>query len=69
MGIRRYKPTTAGRRGASVSDFAELTEGAQPEKSLLQPKRVVAKGMANGIVNVDLPGGVQGMSRKWKMLI
>lgn len=25
MGIRQYKPTTPGRRGGSVSDFAELT--------------------------------------------
>jgi large subunit ribosomal protein L2 len=28
MGIRKYKPTSAGRRNASVSDFAELTPGA-----------------------------------------
>ena len=39
MGVRRYKPTTPGRRGASVSDFADLTPGAKPEKSLLRPKR------------------------------
>jgi large subunit ribosomal protein L2 len=39
MGIRIYKPTSAGRRNASVSDFAELTPGAKPEKSLLRPKR------------------------------
>jgi large subunit ribosomal protein L2 len=39
MGIRRYKPTTPGRRGASVSDFAELTPGAKPEKSLTRIKR------------------------------
>ena len=26
MGIRYYKPVTAGRRGASVSDFAEITD-------------------------------------------
>jgi large subunit ribosomal protein L2 len=38
MGIRRYKPTSAGRRNASVSDFSELTVGAVPEKSLLRPK-------------------------------
>ena len=25
MGIRKYKPTTPGRRGASVSDFVEIT--------------------------------------------
>ena len=39
MGIRRYNPTTPGRRGASVSDFAELTPGAKPEKNLMLPKR------------------------------
>jgi large subunit ribosomal protein L2 len=37
MGVRNYRPTSAGRRGASVSDFAELTPGAKPEKSLLKP--------------------------------
>ena len=35
MGIRQYKPTTAGRRNASVSDFAEITDRKKkPEKSL-----------------------------------
>src|SRR5918992_1937580 len=36
MGIRKYKPTTSGRRGASVSDFAEITR-SHPEKSLVRP--------------------------------
>ncbi len=39
MGIRKYNPTSPGRRGATVSDWAELTPGAKPEKSLLRPKR------------------------------
>ena len=35
MGIRFYKPVTPGRRGASVSDFAEITDKKKrPEKSL-----------------------------------
>ncbi len=35
MGIRFYKPVTPGRRGASVSDFAEITDRKKrPEKSL-----------------------------------
>ena len=38
MGIRIYNPISPGRRNASVSDFAELTRGAKPEKSLLLPK-------------------------------
>jgi len=36
MGIRHYKPTSPGRRNASVSDFAEITDKKKkPEKSLL----------------------------------
>lgn len=37
MGIRKYKPTTPGRRGSSVADFVELTRST-PEKSLLTSK-------------------------------
>jgi len=37
MGIRKYKPTTPGRRGSSVADFVEVTR-ATPEKSLTGPK-------------------------------
>ena len=33
MGIRKYKPTTPGRRGSSVADFVEITRST-PEKSL-----------------------------------
>jgi len=36
MAIRKYKPTTPGRRGSSVSDFAEITRST-PEKSLIRP--------------------------------
>lgn len=36
MGIRKYKPTTPGRRNSSVSDFAEITRST-PEKSLVRP--------------------------------
>ncbi|TAH34928.1 MAG: 50S ribosomal protein L2 [Planctomycetota bacterium] len=36
MGIKTYKPTSPGRRGASVLDRAELTR-QHPEKSLLAP--------------------------------
>jgi len=37
MAIRKYKPTTPGRRGSSVSDFSEVTR-SKPEKSLTGPK-------------------------------
>lgn len=36
--MRYYKPTSAGRRFASVSDFSELT-ATEPEKSLVEPLR------------------------------
>ena len=40
MGIRYYKPTSPGRRNASVSDFSELTDkNKKPEKSLTEPLR------------------------------
>src|ERR1035438_7792921 len=36
MAIRKYKPTTPGRRGASGSDFSEITRD-EPEKALVRP--------------------------------
>ncbi|WP_026124405.1 MULTISPECIES: 50S ribosomal protein L2 [Nocardiopsis] len=45
MGIRKYKPTTPGRRGSSVSDFVEVTR-SEPEKSLVRPLH--SKGGRNG---------------------
>ena len=36
MGIKKYKPTSAGRRGGSVLDYVEITR-TEPEKSLLRP--------------------------------
>lgn len=36
MGVKKYKPTSPGRRFATVSDFAEITR-EEPEKSLTEP--------------------------------
>jgi len=38
MGIKKYKPTSAGRRSGSGYDFSEITT-SKPEKSLLRPLR------------------------------
>ena len=56
MGIRVYKPTSPGRRNASVNDYAEITRG-KPEKSLV--KRIVKKGGRNhsGKTTVRFRGG------------
>lgn len=39
MGIRIYRPTSAGRRNSSVNDFSEVTHplSNRPEKSLTEP--------------------------------
>jgi large subunit ribosomal protein L2 len=57
MGIKQYNPVTAGRRGASVSDFADLTPGAKPEKSLLRPKRKKGGRNNQGRITVRHRGG------------
>ena len=36
MGIKKYKPTSPGRRNMSVNTFDEVTK-KEPEKSLLTP--------------------------------
>jgi large subunit ribosomal protein L2 len=57
MGIRRYKPVTPGRRGATVSDFADLTPGAKPEKSLLSPKHKTGGRNNQGRITARHRGG------------
>ena len=57
MGIRRYKPNNAGRRNMSVSNFAELTKGAKPEKSLLRPKKRCSGRNNQGVITVRHRGG------------
>ncbi|MEX2117996.1 MAG: 50S ribosomal protein L2 [Pirellulales bacterium] len=66
MGIRRYKPTTAGRRGASVSDFAELTPGAGPEKTLLVPKRKKGGRNNQGRITARHRGG--GHKQQYRLI-
>jgi large subunit ribosomal protein L2 len=59
MGIRKYKPTSAGRRGGSVSDFVECTTPRQnkPEKSLLKPIKKTGGRNNQGIVTSRFRGG------------
>lgn len=65
MGIKKYKPTSPGRRGMSVSDFSEITTD-QPEKSLLAP--LTKKGGRNnqGKLTVRHQGG--GHKRKYRII-
>lgn len=67
MGIKVYKPTTPGRRNASVSDFAELTDRKKkPEKSLLI--RAKKKGGRNnqGKITARHRGG--GHKRMYRLI-
>jgi len=66
MGIRKYNPTTAGRRNASVSDFADLTPGAKPEKSLLRKLSKTGGRNNQGKITVRHRGG--GHKRMYRLI-
>ena len=57
MGIRVYKPTSAGRRNASVSDFADLTPGYTPERNLLRRQKKHAGRNNQGVITSRHRGG------------
>ena len=59
MGIRIYNPTSAGRRGGSVSDFADCTSPLvnAPHKPLLKRKKKTGGRNNQGIVTSRFRGG------------
>lgn len=65
MGIRYYKPVTAGRRFASVSDFSEITK-TKPEKSLLEPLRKTGGRNTEGKITAQHIGG--GSRRHYRII-
>ena len=65
MGIRKYKPTTPGRRGASVADFAEITR-SKPEKSLLRPLHKTGGRNNTGRITTRHKGG--GHKRQYRVI-
>jgi large subunit ribosomal protein L2 len=56
MGIRIYKPTSAGRRNSSVIDYAELTT-SKPEKSLCKRIRKHSGRNHHGVITTRHRGG------------
>ena len=56
MAIKNYKPTSPGRRGASVSTYEEIT-CTKPEKSLLVSKKKTGGRNAHGRITVRHIGG------------
>jgi large subunit ribosomal protein L2 len=65
MAIRKFKPTTPGRRGASVSAFDTVTKDT-PEKSLLAPGRNRAGRNVHGRITSRHRGG--GHKRKYRVI-
>ncbi|MBQ1711734.1 MAG: 50S ribosomal protein L2 [Firmicutes bacterium] len=65
MGIKKYKPTTPGLRGMTVSTFEEITEST-PEKSLTYTLKKNAGRNNRGCITVRHQGG--GTRRKYRVI-
>ncbi|RUS51878.1 50S ribosomal protein L2 [Kurthia sp. 3B1D] len=65
MAIKKYKPTTNGRRNMTSSDFAEITTN-KPEKSLLAAKKRKAGRNNQGKITVRHNGG--GHKKQYRII-
>ena len=65
MGIKKYKPTTPGLRGMTVSTFEEITK-TTPEKSLTTSLKKNAGRNNRGKITVRHQGG--GSRRKYRII-
>ncbi|HEY7400134.1 MAG TPA: 50S ribosomal protein L2 [Actinomycetota bacterium] len=65
MAVRKYKPTTPGRRGASVSSFEEITR-SKPERALVAKGRKKAGRNVHGRITTRHQGG--GTKRRFRVI-
>src|SRR3990172_13128830 len=65
MGTKKFKPTTPGRRGATVPTFDEITKSA-PERSLIEPLRQRAGRNTQGKVTMRHRGA--GHKRQYRVV-
>jgi large subunit ribosomal protein L2 len=65
MGVRQFRPTSAGTRLRSVADFAELTR-AEPEAGLVEPLPKRGGRNAKGHVTTRYRGG--GHKRRYRRI-
>lgn len=65
MGIKKYKPTSPGRRHGNVLDFAEITS-TTPEKSLLRPLKKTGGRNNHGRITCRRRGG--GAKRRYRVI-
>ena len=67
MGIRKYKPTTPGRRGATVNDFVELTDRKKrPERRLTKPRKKKGGRNNQGKITTRHRGG--GHKQRYRII-
>jgi large subunit ribosomal protein L2 len=65
MPVKKYKPTSPGRRGMSVSGFSEITK-SKPEKSLLRPLPKKSGRNNQGRITQRHQGG--GHKRQYRLI-
>jgi large subunit ribosomal protein L2 len=65
MGVNKYKPTSAGRRGMTASDFAEVTR-SRPERSLTKALSKSGGRNNRGRITVRRRGG--GHKRRYRVI-
>ncbi len=65
MAIKKYKPTTPGRRGMTVTDYSVLSK-VEPERSLLEPMKKHAGRNSYGRITVRHQGG--GNRTKYRVI-
>ncbi|MDQ0256009.1 large subunit ribosomal protein L2 [Evansella vedderi] len=65
MPIKKYKPTSNGRRGMTTLDFSEITTD-KPEKSLLEPSKRKGGRNNQGKLTVRHQGG--GHKRQYRVI-
>jgi len=65
MAVRKFKPTSEGRRFMTVSDFEELT-ASEPERSLLAPLHKTGGRNVNGRITTRHRGG--GHKRRYRLI-
>ena len=65
MAIKKYKPTTPGRRGMTVTDYSVLSK-VEPERSLLEPMKKSAGRNNTGSITVRHHGG--GNRTKYRVI-
>ncbi|MBI5478265.1 MAG: 50S ribosomal protein L2 [Deltaproteobacteria bacterium] len=66
MPIKKYKPTSPGRRGMSSFDFSNLTAGKKPERALLEPRPSTGGRNCYGRITSRFRGG--GHKRRYRVV-